>query len=181
FQLTPPLSHLSPSPTLFRYLLQCGQHQVAQRVTRPPVPVGEPVLQDLLQQGFRVRQSDEHIAHITGRGHLHIVAEATGTSPIVRHRHDGGDIDGGLLQPAQQNRQPRPSADRHDMRTAGFPPRVFFHPRHLIYASLSMSRCATRQLSLSLKTRERCSAMATERCFPPVHPIPTTSWVFPSR
>ena len=53
-----------------------------------------------------------------------------------------------------------------------------------LWASLSISRCSIlRPYSLlSCRSSRLYSSLAsvTERCFPPVQPIPMTSWVFPS-
>ena len=114
-----------------------------------------------------------------GQGHTqvargqdrHFLAEATGTAAVVGDGDDSRQGAGDMSEGPQGGGQ-AVSATEGDDGLAGF---SSLNPASSIkigHYSLPMSRCMTRtECPCSRRRLAMASAQATERCFPPVHPM----------
>ena len=89
---------------------QSRQEQVAKAVTLQPA-FAEAVLEKLGDQVFVIRQRRDVVAQIAGRQHTQFPAQLARTAAIVGNGHNGGDVAGVRLQPAQHAGQAGSAAD----------------------------------------------------------------------
>ncbi len=118
-------------------LHQRGEEQVADRVpaeagARLRVPrrddvlaarrarpgTREPVLEQAAHERLGVRERDDAVADVAHGRDAQLLAQHAGRAAVVRDGHDRGEVRGVLLEPAEERRQARPAAQRHDPRAA---------------------------------------------------------------
>src|SRR5579884_192588 len=89
--------------------------------------IHEAVLKELRQQVRIFREGSHAIADIAWRQNIEIAPQTARAAPVIRHGHDGGEVDRGLtglrpllsavrmpLEPRQQSGQSRASANGHN-------------------------------------------------------------------
>ena len=83
-----------------------------------------------------VGQRLDAIADVAHGRHAHPRAQLAGRTAVVGHGHDRGDVAGQLLEPAQEHRQARATADGHDVRAPGAHATLVEHLHQRLLADL---------------------------------------------
>ena len=145
---------------------EAGQDQVPERVAGQLL-LAEAVLEGGGQQRARLGQRHQALAQVPGRDDLEELAEPARRAAVVGHRHDGrhlGRCSGG-----------RPAGWRPGRGPRRWPPPV---------GPLTGRRPGGRRWWACRgrpRRRDSSSARTTERCRPPVQPMATVRYDFPSR
>jgi hypothetical protein len=83
---------------------------------------GKTVLEQPGHEVLVIGQSHQTVSNVARRQHTEVAAQATRRAAVVAHRYHGlevGDLaPHGLLETAEQHRQPAPSADRDQLGAA---------------------------------------------------------------
>jgi hypothetical protein len=135
------LDRLEKAPRLFG---QRRQDQVAEGVTVQLVGCRVPVLEDAGQQVFLLRQGDETVPDVPGRGDSQRLAKPSGAAAVVGHGHDarqGGTVGlaGRPLEPAENDRQPGSATHGDDAPRLRLPSRHRGHVSNRLAHSFGFS------------------------------------------
>ena len=153
-----------------QHFVEPGKQQVADRMSGQSAAATEPVLDDrrpqLTVRGIGCQRRQRH-SQIAWRHDVQLAAQPAGRAAVVGDRHHRGDVRREPSRRRQRGVQPVPSAEGDDARAHSRP----------------RSRCSTRTLNWSppCNRSASASAIATLRCLPPVHPMATVMYRFPSR